>query len=47
MVNRRVPPDFPFRAGLALPPGTHEQLFLADRRPELYGDWLQPGEAEK
>lgn len=31
LLNRRVPPDFPFQHGLALPPGTREQLFLTDR----------------
>ena len=31
IVNRAVPPDFPFRQGVALPPGSNEQLFLTDR----------------
>ena len=31
LLQRRVPAGFPFTEGLALPPGTHDQLLLTDR----------------
>ena len=31
ILNRQVPPDFPLKHGIALPPGRHDQLFLTDR----------------
>jgi hypothetical protein len=37
LLERRVPEGFPFAAGLDLPPGTRDQLFLTDRER-----WKEP-----